>query len=106
VAGAAIRSPVRQYLVVTNGTLGGEELHDVIRDRISRGPAAFWVLVPGPPTADVISDFNTLCCAFPVDPELAMGEARPPDETRLGVTIGRVRGWGATPTARLVTLTR
>jgi hypothetical protein len=94
-------APVRQYLLVANRTLGGPELHDVIRDRISRGPAAFWVLVPATPTADVISDFNTLSCAFPVEPELAMGEARPhdgsgADETRLSVTLGRVRGWGAT----------
>jgi MFS transporter, DHA1 family, multidrug resistance protein len=33
-----------QYLMVANHTLGGQELLDAIGDRMSRGPAEFWVL--------------------------------------------------------------
>ncbi len=58
---------VRQYLVVANHTLGGSELLDAIRDRMSRGPAHFWVLVPATPTTHLVNDFNALSCAFPVD---------------------------------------
>jgi DHA1 family bicyclomycin/chloramphenicol resistance-like MFS transporter len=62
--------PVRNYLVVANRTLGGPELLDSIRDRMSRGPATFWVLAPATPTAYLINEFNALSCAFPIDPEL------------------------------------
>ena len=58
---------MRQYLVVANHTLGGSELLDAIRDRMSRGPAQFWVLVPATPTTHLVNDFNALSCAFPVD---------------------------------------
>ena len=36
---------MHQYLVVANRTLGGPQLLEAIRDRMSRGPAEFWVLV-------------------------------------------------------------
>jgi GABA permease len=61
---------VHRYLVVANHTLGGQELLDAIRDRMARGPAEFWVLVPTTPTTHLINDFNALSCAFPVDPAL------------------------------------
>jgi hypothetical protein len=61
---------VHQYLVVANHTLGGQELIDAIRDRMARGPAEFWVLVPTTPTIHLVNDFNALSCAFPVDPDL------------------------------------
>jgi hypothetical protein len=61
---------VHHYLVVANHTLGGQELLDAISDRISRGPAEFWVLAPATPTIHLINDFNALSCAFPVDPDL------------------------------------
>ena len=61
---------MHQYLVVANHTLGGQELLDAIRDRMTRGPAEFWVLVPATPTIHLINDFNALSCAFPVDPDL------------------------------------
>lgn len=66
---------MHQYLVVANHTLGGEELLDVIRDRMSRGPAEFWVLVPATPTTYLVNDFNALSGAFPVDPSLLTGAA-------------------------------
>ena len=59
-----------QYLVVANHTLGGQELLDAIRDRMARGPAEFWVLVPTTPPFHLVNDFNALSCAFPVDPDL------------------------------------
>ncbi len=61
---------MHQYLVVANHTLGGQELLDAIRDRMTRGPAEFWVLVPATPTIHLINDFNALSCALPVDPDL------------------------------------
>jgi MFS transporter, DHA1 family, multidrug resistance protein len=64
-----------QYLVVANRTLGGQELLDAIRDRMSRGPAEFWVLVPATPTTHLVNDFNALSCAFPVDPDVLPGAA-------------------------------
>jgi hypothetical protein len=66
---------MRHYLVVANHTLGGEELLDVIRDRLSPGPAEFWVLVPATPTTYLVNDFNALSGAFPVDPSLLTGAA-------------------------------
>lgn len=62
--------PVRSYLVVANRTLGGPEVLDAIRERMSRGPAAFTVLVPATPTAYLVNEFNALSCAFPIDPEV------------------------------------
>ena len=59
---------MHQYLVVANHTLGGPELIDAIRDRMSRGPAEFWVLVPATPTTHLVNDFNALSCAFPSTP--------------------------------------
>ena len=93
-----------QYLVVANHTLGGQELLDAIRDRMARGPAEFWVLVPTTPTTLLINDFNALSCAFPVDPgllpsaadartrEQSMAEAKSNLETELE----RLREIGAT----------
>jgi hypothetical protein len=66
---------VHQYLVVAKHTLGGPQLIDAIRDRMSRGPAEFWVLVPATPTIHLVNDFNALSCAFPVDPDLLPGAA-------------------------------
>jgi hypothetical protein len=49
-ADCTIEEPaVRQYLVVANHTLGGPQLLDVIRDRMARGPAEFWILSTLPP---------------------------------------------------------
>jgi hypothetical protein len=50
-------------------------LIDTIRDRMSPGPAEFWVLVPATPTTHLVNDFNALSCAFPVDPDLLPGAA-------------------------------
>jgi hypothetical protein len=61
---------VHRYLVVANQTLGGQELLDVIRDRMSRGPAEFLVLAPATPTTRLVNDVNALSCAFPVGPDL------------------------------------
>jgi hypothetical protein len=37
---------MHRYLIVANQTLGGDELVQAVRERILRGPAKFWVLVP------------------------------------------------------------
>ena len=69
------RRVVEQYLVVANHTLGGPELLDTIRERMSRGPAEFWVLVPATPTTHLVNDFNALSFAFPVDPDVVPSAA-------------------------------
>ena len=69
---------MRQYLVVANQTLGGQELLDTIRDRMSHGPAEFWVLVPATPTTHLVNDFNALSFAFPVDPDAGAQRGRRP----------------------------
>jgi hypothetical protein len=98
---------MQHYLVVANRTLGGPELLDAIRDRVERGPASFWVLVPATPTSHLINDFNALSCAFPVDPGVAASaadlavhdNAELHDEEaaeRLDSTLQRLRSLGAT----------
>ncbi len=66
---------MHRYLVVANHTLGGPQLIDAIRERMSRGPAEFWVLAPATPTIHLVNDFNALSGAFPVDPDLLPGAA-------------------------------
>jgi hypothetical protein len=95
---------MHRYLVVANQTLGGPELLTAIRDRMSRGPAEFQVLVPATSTTRLINDFNALSCAFPVDPDLVPGAAdvRAHDDSvaeaaaRLHTELSRLRSVGAT----------
>ena len=95
---------VHQCLVVANQTLGGQELLNAVRDRMSSGPAKFWILVPASPTTHLVNDFNALSCAFPVDPDLlpsaadvgtreqGIAEAK----SRLDTELVRLRQIGAT----------
>ena len=78
---------MHQYLVVANHTLGGQELLDAIRDRMTRGPAEFWVLVPATPTSHLINDCNALSCALPVDPTSC--PARPTSERATKASLRR-----------------
>ena len=95
---------MHQYLVVANHTLGGPELLDAIRDRMARGPAEFWVLVPATPTTHLVNDFNALSCAFPVDPDLlpSAADVRTRDQgiaeakSNLDTELHRLREIGAT----------
>jgi Major Facilitator Superfamily len=95
---------VHQYLVVANHTLGGQELLDAIRDRMSRGPAEFWVLAPATPTTHLVNDFNALSCAFPVDPDIlpSAADVRTRDQgiaeakSNLDTELHRLRQIGAT----------
>jgi hypothetical protein len=57
---------MHQYLVVANQTLGGSQLLDAIRDRMARGPAKFWVLVPVTPSAHLVNEFGAQSCYIPV----------------------------------------
>jgi hypothetical protein len=77
---------VHRYLVVANQTLGGPELMDVIRERMARGPAEFWVLAPATPTTQLIGDFGALSGAFPVDPSVLPTAADIRDE---GVAVAK-----------------
>jgi cell pole-organizing protein PopZ len=61
---------MHHYLVVANQTLGGNELLDAIRDRMARGPAEFWVLVPATPPTHFINDFAAVSGYFPISPDV------------------------------------
>jgi GABA permease len=93
---------VHQYLVVANQTLGGQELLDAIRERMDRGPAQFWVLVPATPTTHLISDFGALSAAFPLDPSVMPTVADVREEaialakSNLSTELIRLREMGAT----------
>jgi GABA permease len=95
---------VHNYLVVANRTLCGPELLDVVRDRVSRGPGAFWILVPATPSTHLINDFNALSGAFPVDPTIApsaadvaaVGHDDREAQSRLDTALRRLRSIGAT----------
>ena len=39
---------MRNYLIVANGTSGGEELNELIHNRMAEGPCRFHVIVPAP----------------------------------------------------------
>lgn len=98
---------MQHYLVLANRTLGGRELLEAVRERVERGPASFWVLVPATPSSHLINDFNALSGAFPVDPGVAAsaadlavgGNADQPDteaSKRLETALQRLRALGAT----------
>jgi GABA permease len=87
---------------VANQTLGGPELMDVIRDRMARGPAEFWVLAPATPSTHLITDFGALGGAFPVDTSVLPTAADVRDEgiavakSNLDTELTRLREIGAT----------
>ena len=93
---------MHRYLVVANQTLGGQKLLDVIRDRMGRGPAEFWILVPATPTTHLNTDFGALSCAFPVEAGVLPTAADIRDEgiavakSNLDNELRRLREVGAT----------
>src|SRR5215213_6800863 len=44
---------MRRYLVVANQTLGGEELWELIRERVARGDCHFHLVVPATPASQL-----------------------------------------------------
>ena len=70
---------MRRYLIVANRTLGGIQLLDIVRQRVSEGPARFHVLVPVPPGD------------YPGAHEDAVAEA----QARLEAELERLAGLGA-----------
>ncbi len=93
---------MHQYLVVANQTLGGQELLDAIRERMSRDAAEFWVLVPATPATHLVNDFNPLSGAFPIDASLLPSAAQVREEgialakSNLDAELNRLREIGAT----------
>jgi hypothetical protein len=94
---------MHQYLVVANQTLGGDELLAAIRDRMARGPAEFWVLVPATPATHLVNEFGALSGYFPISAELlhaADVEARDQGvavaKANLDTELQRLRDAGAT----------
>jgi hypothetical protein len=93
---------VHRYLVVANRTLGDQKLVDIINDRMARGPAEFWILVPATPTTHLNADFGALSGAFPIDADVLPNAAEVHDEgiavakSNLETELRRLREIGAT----------
>ena len=96
---------MHRYLVVANQTLGGDELVDAIRDRVARGPAEFWVVVPATHTTHLIDHLGSLGTAqvgmtghpVPGTNEVdASDHAIAAAEYKLGIELDRLRAAGAT----------
>lgn len=91
---------MHRYLVVANQTLGGQELVDAIRDRMTRDSAEFWVLVPATPT-HLVTDIGALSLAFPISVAMqpAIDDAREQGiataRSNLATQLDRLRGIGA-----------
>jgi hypothetical protein len=93
---------VHRYLVVANQTLGDQKLLDVINDRMARGLAEFWILVPATPATHLNADFGALSGAFPIDAGVLPTAADVRDEglavakSNLDKELRRLREIGAT----------
>lgn len=93
---------MHRYLVVANRTLGDQKLVDIINDRMARGPAEFWILVPATPTTHLNADFGALSGAFPIDADVLPNAAEVHDEgiavakSNLETELRRLREIGAT----------
>ena len=55
---------MHRYLVVANQSLGNDELMEDIRERVTAGPAEFWLVVPATPVKDLVS--NAMPIPMPV----------------------------------------
>lgn len=96
---------MRTYLVMANQTLGGQELHDAIRERIERGPCEFTVAVPVTKVRDLVAPAGVpgSGAAFPIDAtaedrqEKAWAEAR----NRMNHLVGEIRDLGASASGQM-----
>ncbi|HKG50162.1 MAG TPA: hypothetical protein VKB14_06965 [Actinomycetales bacterium] len=88
---------MRRYMIVANQTLGGDELLEVVRDRMQAGPCSFWVLVPATPVRDLAPNIIPMPVmgGVPRLPEVP-GEGRRVAETKLQAELKRLRDAGAT----------
>jgi hypothetical protein len=100
---------MHRYLVVANQTLGGKELLDAIRDRMARGPAEFWVLVPATPPTHLVNDFGAVSGYFPITADVLTAadiEARDQGialaKSNLDTELHRLREAGATADGAVV----
>jgi GABA permease len=95
---------MQRYLLVANQTLGGDDLVAVIRERMERGPAEFFVVVPATPSTHLIDALSSLSGAVPEGASLlsAMTDLNPRDQgiavarSNLDAELARLRQLGAT----------
>lgn len=88
---------MRRYMIVANQTLGGDELLQVVRERVAAGPSEFWVLVPATPVHDLAQTVVPMPVMggvplLPSTPE----QSRRVADTKLQAELKRLRGAGAT----------
>jgi hypothetical protein len=90
---------MNRYLVVGNQTLDSDVLADQVRERMSRGPAEFWLAVPATPVKDLAS--NMVAIPMPVMggvlkmPE-PPAEARRLAQAKLDAALRKLTALGAT----------
>ena len=96
-----------RYLVIANQTLGGEELLEVVRDRMARGDASFHVLVPGTAPRELVwaGAYDAFLAAEGFVPPVSVPEPEEDGDTeddglavareRLATALARLRGLGA-----------
>lgn len=88
---------MRRYMIVANQTLGGDDLLQVVKERMATGPSEFWVLVPATPVKDFAPNIVPMPVmggvpTLPSSPEAGRRAA----ETRLQSELKRLRAVGAT----------
>ena len=83
---------MRRFLVVANQTIGGDQLAAAVRDRVSAGDCAFYVVVPATPRQDQVGFLGS---------EAGPTKAPSPEEhayaiasQRLDAAIEEIRGAG------------
>jgi hypothetical protein len=90
---------MNRYLVVGNQTLDSDVLADQVRERMSRGPAEFWLAAPATPVKDLAS--NMVAIPMPVMggvlrmPE-PPAEARRLAQAKLDAALRKLTALGAT----------
>ena len=88
---------MRHYMVVANQSLGGEELMNVIKDRMGAGPCDFFVVVPATPAKELVPNIIPM----PVMGGVPLLEASPEEgrkaaEARLQSALKQLAAAGAT----------
>ena len=88
---------MRRYMIVANQTLGGDELVQVVRERMDAGPSDFWVVVPATPVRDLAPTIIAMPVMggvpmLPGSPE----QGRKAAQAKLEDALKRLRAAGAT----------
>ena len=89
---------MHRYLVVANQTLDSDDLLSLIRERMTAGPAEFWLVVPATPVRDLVSSVvmppMPVMGGVPTIPA-PPGEAQRLAQAKLDTALKKLAGAGA-----------